>query len=92
MRYQGHTNYSGYEAHRNTSPQLVKFLSFGQHGVYQWLREAKRKTKQQTALLKARKIEKVIDRSLGKGSAPRDPTLPRDDAKAHRESIEKISS
>lgn len=67
MRYQGHTIFSGYESHRKASPQLVKTLSHGQHGVYQWYREIKRKTKQQTALLKAKKIEKTIDKSLSGG-------------------------
>ena len=72
MCYLGHRNSAGYQAHRKRSPQLVKFLSFGHHGVYQWMREARRKKKEQTALIKEARMKKMMEESLAAGE-PTDP-------------------
>lgn len=67
MSYLGHQKLAGYESHRKKSPQFVKFLSYGHHGVYQWVREAKRKKKVQTALIKEARMKKIMDKSLSAG-------------------------
>ncbi|XP_032233214.2 nitric oxide-associated protein 1 [Nematostella vectensis] len=64
VRHLGHLNPNAYEAQRNMSPQLIKALGHDQCGVYSWLQEAEQVRKHQLALLKERKKELILRKSL----------------------------
>jgi hypothetical protein len=88
VSYQGHRNPSSYESYRKSSPQLIKHLSYGHHGVYQWLREAKRKTKEQTALIKETRNKKIMEKSLRAGGY-QEPSLLGDREQRNEKIMEK---
>ena len=73
MKYQGHISLSRFECTRKRNPQFISQARGQISGESQWVKEIKRKRKEQRFLLKAEKQSRAKDRNLLQRSAVSDP-------------------
>ena len=73
VKYQGHISSSRFQCTRKGNPQFISQARGQIAGESQWVKEIKRKRKEQRLLLKAEKQSRAKDRNLLQRSAVSDP-------------------